>query len=136
MPSVELEKVCINITAAEIGQIDLLVARGLFTSRTDLIRAGIREVLAQHEQTLTRVAQGSTGLGYLIVTREDLEASRERGERQRMFVIGVLRLEDSITPDLADAAIERIQILGSLRASKEVLERLGTRVVRGLPSGM
>jgi Arc/MetJ-type ribon-helix-helix transcriptional regulator len=132
---VELEKVCINITPAELGQIDLLVARGLYASRTDLIRSGIRQVLSEHEQTLTRIAQGNTGLGYLIVSREDLEESREKGERQRMFVIGVLRFESSITPDLADETIERIHILGSLRASKEIVERLGPRIVRGLPSG-
>ena len=131
----ELEKVCVNITAAELGQIDLLVARGLYTSRTDVIRSGIRQVLAQHEQTLAKVAQGSTGLGLLLVGREDLERSRERGERQRMFVIGVLRLDSSITPDLADETIERIHILGALRAPKEVVERLGSRVVHGLPSG-
>jgi Arc/MetJ-type ribon-helix-helix transcriptional regulator len=131
----ELEKVCLNVTPAELGQIDLLVARGLFASRTDLIRSGIRAVLAEHEQTLTRVAQGSTGLGYLIVTRDDLEHSREQGERQKMFVIGVLRLDSDISPELADETIERIHILGSLRAPKEVVERLRDRIVRGVPGG-
>lgn len=131
----ELEKVCLNVTPAELGQIDLLVARGLFASRTDLIRSGIRAVLTEHEQTLTRVAQGSTGLGYLIVTRDDLERSREQGERQKMFVIGVLRLDSDISPELADETIERIHILGSLRAPKEVIERLRDRIVRDLPGG-
>ena len=131
----ELEKVCVNITPAELGQIDVLVARGLYASRTDVIRSGIRLVLEQHEATVTRVTQGSTGLGFMTVGREDLEKSRELGERQRMFVIGVLRLEPSITPDLADATIERIHIVGSLKASKEVVDRLGPRIVHGLPTG-
>jgi Arc/MetJ-type ribon-helix-helix transcriptional regulator len=129
----ELEKVCVNITPAELGQIDVLVARGLFASRTDVIRSGIRLVLEQHEATVTRITQGSTGLGYLSVSRDDLEQSFERGERQRMFVIGVLRLEPSITADLADATIERINIVGSLKASKEIVERLGSRITHGLP---
>jgi hypothetical protein len=46
----------------------------------------------------------------------------------------VLRIEPSITPDLADATIERINILGSLKAPKEVVERLGDRIVHGLPT--
>jgi Arc/MetJ-type ribon-helix-helix transcriptional regulator len=129
----ELEKVCVNITPAELGQIDVLVARGLFASRTDVIRSGIRLVLEQHEATVTRVTQGSTGLGYLSVSRDDLEQSFEHGERQRMFVIGVLRLDPSITADLADATIERINIVGSLKASKEIVERLGSRITHGLP---
>jgi hypothetical protein len=71
----------------------------------------------------------------MTVDREDLERSRSRGERQRMFVIGVLRLDSSIDPDLADTTIERIHIVGSLKAPKEVVERLGSRIVHGLPSG-
>jgi Arc/MetJ-type ribon-helix-helix transcriptional regulator len=128
----ELEKVCVNITPAELGQIDVLVARGLFASRTDVIRTGIRLVLQQHEATVTRVTQGSTGLGFMTVSRDDLQKSLEVGERQRMFVIGVLRFDPSISPDLADATIERIQIVGALKAPKEVLDRLGSRIVHGL----
>ena len=125
---------CVNITPAELGQIDVLVARGLFASRTDVIRSGIRLVLQQHEATVTRVTQGSTGLGFLAVDREDLQKSLELGERQRMFVIGVLRIDPSITPELADATIEKIHIVGSLKAPKEVVDRLGSRIVHGLPT--
>jgi Arc/MetJ-type ribon-helix-helix transcriptional regulator len=135
MSTMELEKVCVNITPAELGQIDVLVARGLYASRTDVIRTGIRLVLEQNATTVTHVVQGSTGLGYMTVSRDDLEKSLSRGERQRMFVIGVLRFEPSITPDLADKTIERIHMLGSLKAPKEVLDRLGDRVVHGLPGG-
>jgi hypothetical protein len=30
----ETEKVCVNLSAAELGAIDVLVAQGLFTSRS------------------------------------------------------------------------------------------------------
>ena len=130
----ELEKVCVNITPAELGQIDVLVARGLYATRTDVIRTGIRLVLEQNASTVTHVVQGSSGFGYMTVSREDLEKSLSRGERQRMFIIGVLRFDSSISPDLADATIERVNVLGSLKAPKEVLDRLGSRVVHGLPS--
>jgi Arc/MetJ-type ribon-helix-helix transcriptional regulator len=130
----ELEKVCVNITPAELGQIDVLVARGLYASRTDVIRTGIRLVLEKHEATVTKVTQGSTGVGFMTVAREDLERSLQLGERQRMFVIGVLRIESSISPDLADATIDRIHIVGSLKAPKEIVDRLGDRIVQGLPS--
>lgn len=134
MSTMELEKVCVNITPAELGQIDVLVARGLYATRTDVIRTGIRLVLEQNASTVTHVVQGSSGFGYMTVSREDLEKSLSRGERQRMFIIGVLRFDSSISPDLADATIERVNVLGSLKAPKEVLDRLGSRVVHGLPS--
>jgi Arc/MetJ-type ribon-helix-helix transcriptional regulator len=134
MSTMELEKVCVNITPAELGQIDVLVARGLYATRTDVIRTGIRLVLEQNASTVTHVVQGSSGFGYMTVSREDLEKSLSRGERQRMFIIGVLRFDSSISPDLADATIERVNVLGALKAPKEVLDRLGSRVVHGLPS--
>jgi Arc/MetJ-type ribon-helix-helix transcriptional regulator len=134
MSTMELEKVCVNITPAELGQIDVLVARGLYATRTDVIRTGIRLVLEQNASTVTHVVQGSSGFGYMTVSREDLEKSLSRGERQRMFIIGVLRFDSSISPDLADATIERVNVLGSLKAPKEVLDRLGSRVVHGLPT--
>ena len=132
----ELEKVSLNLTPAELGQIDVLVARGLYASRTDVLRSGIRLVLDEHREAVDRVTQGSTGLGYMVVTQRELEAARKRGERVRMFVVGVLRIEETVTPALADAAIERIYILGALRAPEKVIARLGDRVVRGLPSAL
>jgi len=132
----DLEKVSLNLTPAELGQIDLLVAQGLFASRTDVIRSGIHRVLDAHQATVERVVQGSTGLGFMVVTREELERARRRKERLRMFVIGVLRIDETVTPDLADAAIEHIYVLGALRASGPVTKRLGDRVVRGLPANL
>lgn len=88
----ETEKVCVNLPAAELGKIDVLVAEGLFASRTDLIRAGVRLSL---------------------------------------FVVGVLRIQPSVTPELADATVERIRIFGAVRGPAAVLARLEPRIVRG-----
>ena len=48
-----------------------------------------------------------------------------------IFVVGVLRVQNSITPELADATIERIRIFGALRGPDAVLARIEDRVVRG-----
>jgi Arc/MetJ-type ribon-helix-helix transcriptional regulator len=127
----ETEKVCVNLPAAELGKIDILVAEGLYASRTDVIRNGIRLVLDKHDQEVQRVVRTGANIGYVMLTKGDLERARERGERLNLFVIGVLRLPASITPELADATIERIRLLGALRASDAVLEQLDDRVIRG-----
>ena len=124
----------LNLTPAELGQIDVLVAQGLYASRTDVIRQGIRRVIDAHQATVDRVTLGSTGMGYIIATRGELEKARAKHERLRFFVIGVLRLENGITPELADAAIAQIHILGALRAPKPVVKVLGDRVRHSLPS--
>ena len=129
----ETEKVCVNLSAAELGAIDVLVAQGLYTSRSDVIRAGVREVTEEHKAALQRVTKTATCIGVMPLDRHYLERYvLEEGKRLRIFVVGILRLDKDISPDLADEAIERIQILGSLRASPEVLARLEDRISRNL----
>jgi hypothetical protein len=48
-----------------------------------------------------------------------------------LFVVGVLRIQASVTPELADATIERIRIFGAVRGPAEVLKVIDDRIVRG-----
>jgi Arc/MetJ-type ribon-helix-helix transcriptional regulator len=128
---VETEKVCINLAAAELGKIDVLVAEGLFASRTDLIRAGIRSIIDSHDDAVRRVALPDARIGYQLVTRAELEVAKNTRRKLVIFVVGVLRFQASITPDLADEAIGKIRIFGALRGPDDVLKRIDDRVVRG-----
>lgn len=127
----DTEKVCVNLPAAELGKIDVLVAQGLYSSRTDLIRAGIRRTLEENSEMVRHVISGGARIGYQILSKAELEMARRGGTKISIFVIGVLRIQSTVTPDLADETIELIQIFGSVKASPAVLERLGDRVTRG-----
>jgi Arc/MetJ-type ribon-helix-helix transcriptional regulator len=127
----ETEKVCINLPAAELGKIDLLVAEGLFASRTDLIRSGIRTVLDAHQETVHRVARTDARIGYQLLMKSELEHAANIRKPINTFVVGVLRIQGSVTPDLADEAIERIRIFGAVRGPAEVLKRIDDRIIRG-----
>jgi Arc/MetJ-type ribon-helix-helix transcriptional regulator len=129
---VETEKVCVNFSAAELGAMDVLVAQGLYTSRSDLIRAGVRAVTDEHEPVLRRATEHATCLGVMLLGRRDLEHTLREGKRLKIFVVGILRLDSAIPPDLADEAIEHIQVLGALRAPQPVLDRLADRISRNL----
>ncbi len=128
----ETEKVCVNLSGAELGAIDVLVAHGLYTSRSDVIRAGIREVSGRHAHAIERVTKHATCLGVMALNRGLLEQVVRDGKRLRISVVGIFRLDDSVTPELADQAIERAQVIGSVRAPQPVLDRLGDRVSRNL----
>ena len=127
----DTEKVCVNLPAAELGKIDVLVAQGLYSSRTDLIRAGIRRTLEENNEAVQRVATGSTGIGYMIMSKAELENARAANKKLKYLVVGVLRIEKSITPELAEEAIEKVQIFGSLKGPQEVIDRLGDKVTHG-----
>ena len=128
----ETEKVCVNLSAAELGTIDVLVAQGLYTSRSDVIRAGVRAISEQHEPAFRKATEHATCLGLMLLRRQELEHTLREGKRLKVFVVGILRLDGSITPDLADEAIEHIQVLGSIRDPDPVLKRLADRTSRNL----
>lgn len=126
----ETEKVCVNLPAAELGKIDVLVAEGLYASRTDVIRSGIRLVLDAHPDSVQRVMPGSR-VGYQLLMKSELDAALRTNTRLTLFVIGVLRIQGSVTPELADQTIERIRIFGAVRGPDDVLRRLDDRIIRG-----
>jgi Arc/MetJ-type ribon-helix-helix transcriptional regulator len=127
----ETEKVCVNLPAAELGKIDVLVAEGLFASRTDVIRNGIRLVIDHHDDAIQRATLADTRIGYQLLTKTELMAARQLHRRVSTVVIGVLRIQGSVTPELADETIERIRIFGAVRGPAEVLERIDDRIIRG-----
>lgn len=130
---VETEKVCVNLPAAELGKIDVLVAEGLYASRTDLIRSGIRSVLEANTEPVDRVVvSGGARVGYQLLSRGELEEWRAEGQQVDLFVVGVLRIQNNVPADLAEATIARIRIFGSLRGPADVLNRIEGRVIRGL----
>ena len=127
----DTEKVCVNLPAAELGKIDVLVAQGLYSSRTDLIRAGIRKTLEDNHEAVHTVIQGGARIGYQILSRAELDMAKRSGTKLTIFVIGVLRIQVGVTPDLAEETVEQIQIFGSVKGPKAVLDRLDDRIVRG-----
>jgi Arc/MetJ-type ribon-helix-helix transcriptional regulator len=129
---VDNEKVCVNLAPVELGKIDVLVSQGLFTSRTDLIRAGIRQVLEEHGQVVERVALGAAGIGVMSISRKQLEHAKRDHEKLTMKVIGILTIDSDVTPELADQTIHDIRIFGTIRGPKAVLTRLGSRIHHGL----
>ena len=127
----ETEKVCVNLPAAELGKIDVLIAEGLFASRTDVIRSGIRSVLEAHDETVRRVTRTDARIGYQLMLRSELEAARLQHQKLRVFVVGVLRIQSTVTAELADETIEKIRIFGSVKGPADVLARIDDRIIRG-----
>jgi Arc/MetJ-type ribon-helix-helix transcriptional regulator len=125
----DTEKITLNLGPVDLGKVDLLVQEGFYSNRTDFIRTAIRNQLAVHgealEQTLARKA---LVLGLQHYTREDLEAVRARGERLRIQVLGLARIADDVSPELASETIQRISVLGAFHASEAVKRALVGRI--------
>lgn len=125
----ETEKITINMSVVDLGKVDLLVEEGFYSNRTDFIRAAIRQQLNQYgdavQQSVTRKAMV---LGVLQYGRSHLEKVAQRGERIAIRVLGMLIIDDDVSPELAKQTIESIKVLGTFKANKAVQQALADRM--------
>ena len=123
------EKITINLGLVDLGQIDLLVQEGFYSNRTDFIRTAIRNQIAVHKEEVKRtVARKTLVLGVQHYTRSDLEAVRAAGEKLQINVLGLASIADDVSPELALATIDSIEVLGAFRASPAVRAALAGRI--------
>src|ERR671916_1601347 len=123
------EKITINLGLVDLGQIDLLVREGFYANRTDFIRTAIRHQLAAHAEALRQtVVRKELVLGLQHYTRGDLEAVRAAGETLQIRVLGLASIADDVSPELAQATIDSVEVLGTFRASPSVKAALSGRV--------
>lgn len=125
----ESEKISINLGYVDLGQIDLLVAEGFYSNRTDFIRTAIRNQLDRQNESLKQsITRRELDLGLRHFSRRDLEGVQARGETLRVQVLGLVTIASDVTPDLARATITSLQILGALQASPDVKAALRDRM--------
>jgi hypothetical protein len=125
----ESEKITINLGFIDLGHIDLLVAEGFYSNRTDFIRTAIRNQVLTHGDVLkTSVARRSMVLGLQRYTRQDLEKVAASGEQLHIQVLGLATIDDDVPPQLALRTIASVVVLGALHASAEVKAALADRI--------
>ena len=83
------------------------------------LKAG-SHLLPIHRRTLV--------MGLQDYGRGELEAARDSGQRLRIHALGLVRIAEDVTPELALAAIESISVLGALHASPAVKAALAARI--------
>jgi Arc/MetJ-type ribon-helix-helix transcriptional regulator len=125
----DTEKITINMSAVDLGRVDLLVEEGFYSNRTDFIRTAIRKELDVHVDVVKQtVARRLSVLGVLVYTRKMLEAERRKGQKVDIRVVGAVYLAEDITPRLASETIRSLKVHGVLRASKAVKDALADRM--------
>jgi Arc/MetJ-type ribon-helix-helix transcriptional regulator len=125
----ESEKITINMGFVDLGHIDLLVAEGFYSNRTDFIRTAIRSHLSTHADVLRQaVTRKMLVLGLQSFSVADLEAARAAGEKLQIRVLGLAVIDPNVSPALASATIDSLTVLGALHASPAVKAALAGRI--------
>ncbi len=124
----ETEKLTINITPVDLGQIELLVDQGFFANRAEFIRVAIHDQLEKHagavKETSTRQA---LVIGALVYDRNTLEETKRKKTRLAIRVLGYLSIADDVPVSLAREVIESIKVYGIFHAQPEIKTALADR---------
>ncbi len=127
--AIETEKITLNLSPVDLGQVDLLVREGFYSTRTDFLRTAIRHQLNIHAQVVKQAAARKTlVLGVQHYSRKDLEALRASGQKVQVRVLGLASIAEDVSPELALATIEEISVLGAFHASAAVKRALASRM--------
>ena len=125
----DTEKITINMSAVDLGKVDLLVQEGLYSNRTDFIRTAIRNLLDKHSPEIQQsVTRHSYSIGALTYDKSDLEKLRTKGEKINLTLVGFLHLTSDIPPELALEVIESIEVRGVFHASEALKAALTERI--------
>ena len=123
------EKITINLGLVDLGQIDLLVDEGFYANRTDFIRTAIRRQLENRAAAVAEtITRRTLVLGTQHFSRRDLEELRDAGQSVEIRVLGLATIADDVSPELAQATIARVEVLGAFRAPRAVKAALASRI--------
>lgn len=123
------EKITVNLGLVDLGEIDLLVGEGFYANRTDFIRTAIRRQLESRSEAVRQTVERRTlALGTVHLDRAQLEALHAAGRTVQLRVLGLGVVADDVTPELALATIESVEVLGAFRASRAVKAALADRI--------
>ncbi len=123
------EKITINMGFVDLGQIDLLVSEGFYGNRTDFIRTAIRNQIGTHADAVKQVvARKTLVLGLQHFSASDLRGIQAAGQMLAIRVLGLVTIANDVSPALALATIESLEVLGALSASPAVKAALRGRI--------
>src|SRR3977135_4271967 len=93
----DTEKITINLSAMDLGRIDLLAEEGFYSNRTDFIRSAIRKEIDGHRDVVDKsVLRRSSALGVVVYTRRSLEEYQKKKQKLEINVVGAVHLSRDI----------------------------------------
>lgn len=126
----ENEKMTVNVGVVDLGHVDLLVQEGFYSNRSDLIRTALRNQLALHADTVRQtLARRTLTVGLQHYSRADLETVVAAGQQLQVQVVGLARIADDASPELAGAAIRSVTVMGAFQASPAVRRALSDSIL-------
>lgn len=126
------EKVSVNMNIGTLSQIDLLVDKGYYSTRSDFINQAVRQALDLKGPIIegeTRRQQSYNEdwfIGAYVFTAEQLERAKAAGKKIKVAGYGLVVLDRELD-ELALETIEEIKVKGKVVCSQKIKERFGLK---------
>lgn len=78
----------------------------------------------QNKENEMEISQIFAYSGIVTLTRKDLEKLKSSSRKAKISMTGLLLIAKDVTPELAEAAIESVHVIGIIRASSAVKDVL------------
>jgi len=124
------EKISVNLSPVELGQIDYLVESGLYDSRSDFMRSAARKTLENYTENIKEFLDSSKlpseqtsftfAIGISGLTKKEVQHAIATNTKISIRVIGLFTISGSITPEEIRQVVVSCKVHGKLIASKEV----------------
>jgi len=124
------EKVSVNLTPTELGQIDLLVEKGLFDSRSDFMRSAARKSLENYASYFQQFLEPEYlkeeandlkwAVGIAGLTKNEVAHLIAKRKKIHIRIIGLFNIAKNISPEEVRQVVLSCKVHGKLTASDEV----------------
>ena len=125
------EKISINVNLTEVGQVDYLVEKGLYTSRSDFIRMAIHKQLETHAVEVNKYLHDDTeqgenkktnvivNLGVYHFSAKEVRKIAESGKKANLKIIGAFHVSRDVSPEDIRQTLAGIKVHGKIFATEE-----------------
>lgn len=121
------EKVSVNVNVVDLGRIELLIEKGLYTNKTDFILKAINNELIRNEAIIDNAIKEldtdvHIQIGKVNYTAEKLHKLKASNAAVKLYVIGRLTIDDDVSLELAKYTLLSIHVFGPCKMPKELKE--------------
>jgi len=115
------EKVSFNISVVDLGKIEMLVDRGVYTNRTDFITKALVHELSKNEDVIQQFKKDyNWAIGIQVVSKKEIEQCIKDNKKMKIYTLGMLIIDKGVTLEEAIASIESITVFGKFKASDDI----------------
>lgn len=124
---VNTEKVSVNVNVVDLGKMELLIEKGIYTNKTDFMIKAITNELNKNESILDKTfneldTDVHIQIGKVNYDIEKLEKIKASNMGIKLYVIGRLTIDENVPIHLAKEILLSIRVFGPSKMSKELKE--------------